>query len=132
MTTIEKFDLTYRKNDNKPLFASFEKKELMNVSKLQNYIPLYTTFFSINSTNYNTINLNQQFNVKTIDTKIGYNIYEGVLTEQQNNKEKNAKLFFKYSPLLDPIKYLQGKYETLNALQLPSFFPLSFGHVVLT
>lgn len=125
MATITKFDLTYRKNDNKPLFASFENKELMNVSKLQNYIPLYTTFFSINSTNYNTINLNQQFNVKTIDTKIGYNIYEGILTEQQDNKEKKAKLFFKYSPLLDPIKYLQGKYETLNALHLPSFFPLA-------
>ena len=62
---MPKFDLNYIKKDNKPLFANFEDINLMDVSKVQNYIPLYNKFFSINSTNYNNINLNHRFSIKS-------------------------------------------------------------------
>ena len=111
---MPKFDLTYIKKDNKPLFANFEDINLMDVSKVQNYIPLYNKFFSINSTNYNNINLNHRFSIKSIDKKLGYNKFEGILEEEGSSTvSKKENIFFKYSPLLDPIKYLNGKYENV-------------------
>jgi hypothetical protein len=104
-------DFSYRKNDNKHLFANFEDNTLLNVSKPQNYIPLYNTFFSINSTNYNTINLNQHFTIKSIDTHLEYNKYEGILEEQNDTGfllHKRNTVFFKFSPLIDPIKYINS------------------------
>lgn len=120
MTTT--IDFSYRKNDNKILFANFEDSLLTNISKTQNYIPLYNVFFDINHTNYNNINLNQHFSLKSINKKIGYNKYEGILEEfnNKNSKIKKSEIFFKYSPLLDPIKYLLGKYEDIDVLNLPS------------
>lgn len=126
-TTKTAIELTYVKNDNKLLFANFEDKKLMDVSKVQNYIPLYNKFFSIKSTNYNNINLNHRFSIKSIDTKLGYNKFEGVLEDSldpTNTTLKKEQIFFKYSPLLDPIKYLMGKYEhmekTKELLNLPT------------
>jgi len=41
----------------------------------------------------------------------------------QRNHTKNIRSFFKYSPLLDPSKYLIGKYDIddTDLLSLPSF-----------
>ena len=58
----------YKKNDNADLFKTLEKEELTNISKLQNYIPIYDRFFKLSNTNYNAINLNNNF-IKSIDTK---------------------------------------------------------------
>ena len=46
---IKNIELKYKKNDNKKLFINFENKSLLDVSKVQNYIPLYNKFFDINS-----------------------------------------------------------------------------------
>ncbi len=47
--------MNYRKNKN----ASFLKQleEILDVENVQNYIPLYTRFFELNETNWNSINL---------------------------------------------------------------------------
>ena len=44
----------YVKRRNAELFKGLE---ILNVSSVQNYIPIYNRFFSLNETNYNNINL---------------------------------------------------------------------------
>jgi hypothetical protein len=82
--------LTYKKNKN--VFDILEKT--LDVTQLQNYIPIYKRFFNINKTNWNSINLDHpplsQLTIK--DT-----IYC-----------KDTPLFFKFSPLLDPLRYITG------------------------
>ena len=47
--------LQYRKNKNIEQLSQLEK--LLDASQLQNYVPLYTLFFELNETNWNSINL---------------------------------------------------------------------------
>ena len=115
-------DLSYKKNNNKILFDSLEKKELLDLSDSQNYIPLYKNFFKLNESNYNLINLNNTLSLKEIISKESDNKFVGkVVTDK--NIERNKNIFFKLSPLLDPIKYVTGKYDILddNLLNLPNF-----------
>jgi len=113
-------EFTYKKNDNNNLFRNLENSDLTNVSKLQNYIPIYDKFFSLNDTNYNSINLNNN-SIKSIDNKINENKYTATIIDNSDN-DIVKDLFFKYSPLLDPVKYLTGKYDICdNILELPTY-----------
>ena len=121
-------EFTYKKHDNEHLFASLEKNKL-GLNKLQNYIPLYSLFFELNDANWDSINLNNAYYLHSIKSKETENIVDGVLkhvvdAKHLDCKQKlNKKVFFKYSPLLDPLKYLTGKYdiEDTTLLNLPSF-----------
>jgi len=112
--------VNYQKRKNAELFKSLEGSLLL--SKIQNYIPIYNRFFSLNDTNYNSINLNHKShisNVRKINDKFKCCIKS---TERGKEKEKeNVDIFFKMAPLLDPFKYLIGKYDTNdpNLLMLP-------------
>jgi len=113
-------EFTYKKNDNNNLFRNLENSDLTNVSKLQNYIPIYDKFFSLNDSNYNSINLNNN-SIKSIDSKINENKYTATINDNSDN-EIVTDLFFKYSPLLDPVKYITGKYDICdNILELPTY-----------
>ena len=59
------FELYYQKPRNENLLKNLEETH-MGLSYCQNFIPLYSTFFSLNDTNYNSINLNQTFNIQSI------------------------------------------------------------------
>jgi hypothetical protein len=59
-------DVNYQKRKNPDLFKSLEKPEVMNLSKIQNYIPIYDRFFALNNTNYNSVNLNHTWYVSDI------------------------------------------------------------------
>ena len=113
---------SYNKRDNSKLFSSLEKKDSANISKIQNYIPLYHKFFTLNQSNYNSINLDQSLSLYNISEKESDNKFEGVVVDK-NNKKQKKQIFFKYSPLLDPIKYIIGKYDISNVdlLNLPNF-----------
>jgi len=113
---------SYNKRDNSKLFSSLEKKDSANISKIQNYIPLYNKFFTLNQSNYNNINLDNCLSLHTISEKESDNKFEGTVVDK-NNKKQKKQLFFKYSPLLDPIKYIIGKYDISNVelLNLPNF-----------
>ena len=50
--------INYQKRKNQELFKSLEEPNTLFLSKTQNYIPIYKRFFSLNETNYNSINLN--------------------------------------------------------------------------
>ena len=52
------FELFYKKNDNTSLFKYLEKNDFV---KLQNYNPLYSTFFSQTKQTYNKFNLNHVY-----------------------------------------------------------------------
>jgi len=136
------FELYYQKPRNDNVLKNLEETR-MGLSHCQNFIPLYSTFFSLNDTNYNSINLNQLFSVQSVVYPESVN---GSEEEEQERHFKNiatasvkkradddnildVPVFFKFSPLLDPIKYLAGSYDTRNEalLHLPELnsFPIS-------
>ena len=114
-------ELNYRKNNNKELFEIINKNDLLNIENPQNYFPLYNNFFNLNYNNYNTINLNNKYRLELISEKINYNRFLGTLTDICNNK-CTKEVFIKFSPIVDPIKYMIGKYDmSYNMLELPKF-----------
>ena len=137
------FELYYQKPRNENLLKNLEETR-MGLSHCQNFIPLYSTFFSLNDTNYNSINLNQAFSIQSI---VYSESASGSKEEQEQDRHfKNiasasvkkrtdddnvdnvidVPVFFKFSPLLDPIKYLAGSYDTQNEalLHLPELHTL--------
>jgi len=115
-------EFSYKKHDNEKLFSTLEKTNL-GIKQLQNYIPLYAKFFQLTDSNWNTINLNNACYLSNINGCETTNIVNGVLKQVDTKQKINKKVFFKYSPLLDPIKYIIGKYDITDPtlLQLPSF-----------
>ena len=103
------FDIYYQKNNNSVLFKTFEEIQL---DKIQNYIPLYTRFFNLQSGNYQSINLNQHYNIISVEKTDNKNKFSCMI--QSGEKKLKTQAFFKFSPLLDPIKYMIGKYGKLD------------------
>ena len=104
------FEIYYKKNNNKKLFQDFENENYTNIGNIKNYIPLYNNFFSLNETNYNGINLNHKNKMVSIIKRETKNIFSCEISDQDENiSEKDV--FFKFSPLLDPLKYMIGKYQ---------------------
>jgi hypothetical protein len=118
-------NINYQKRKNQELFKGLEKSELLFLSKTQNYIPIYNRFFSLNETNYNNINLNHKWYISSINESNEYNknLYCCNIKNINNNKVKERDIFFKMAPLLDPFKYLIGKYNVNDEsiFNLPSF-----------
>jgi hypothetical protein len=135
--------INYEKRKNAKLFESFLEK--MGISDIQNYIPIYSQFFSLTSENYNNINLNhpvfitdikdksheldssdaeseinENLDINNNDEDYYKNIYNVILS--QNGKVFERKCFFKVSPILEPMKFLIGKYKLNDDLysQLPA------------
>ncbi len=87
------FNISYKKNDNNELFSKLETK--YGFSNLQNYIPIYQKFFSLNDNTYNNINLNHRYSIQNIKEKKGNNVY---VLELNDEKQKTTKTsFFKFS-----------------------------------
>ena len=116
-----RLEFTYKKDDNQTLFKRLEENTGFGILKAQNYIPIYNSFFALNKTNANAITLNQQWKLHDILEQETKNIFQGLLKDKSRKTER--KVYLKFSPLLDPIKYLIGKYDTTdtNLLNLPSF-----------
>lgn len=70
------------------------------IDKLQNYNPIYNQLFTLSSKNYNNIQLNQPYHFINMQTVI-----------DKMNERITQNVFIKYSPLLDPMRYMVGKYE---------------------
>jgi hypothetical protein len=115
-------EFTYRKNDNSNLFSSVVNPDGMNVTDPQNYVPLYHRFFSLSDKNYDSINLNHVKYLDNVGDMKDSNIFECEVVDDKGTRSKND-VFFKYSPLLDPVKYMMGKYDTNdeNLMKLPKF-----------
>jgi hypothetical protein len=116
------FSLYYQKNKNEELFKTLENSQL-GLHDLQNYVPLYENFFSLNDTNFNSINLNQKYYLYSlIQEESGKNTIKAQVADISNNIFER-EVFCKFSPLLDPLKYLTGKYDisSNNDIPLPQY-----------
>jgi hypothetical protein len=107
MSPIDKFCINYYKRKIIDLGEFKEEFETFNpykLSHLQQYNPTYSQFFDLNSNNYNNISLNHLHQIK--------NLHEvtNIVTQETIKKE----IFIKFSPLLDPIRYMIGKYDLSN------------------
>ena len=84
-------------------YTEEDKKNNYNAFLIKNpqtYNPIYSLLFELNENNYNSIALNHKYNM--IDLQTVKNI--------ENDTTINKDIFIKFSPLLDPIKYMTGKY----------------------
>ena len=122
--------LNYKKRKNINLFNKFQTNKQTNLDNVQNYIPIYEKFFSLNNTNWNSINLNHQWAISDIkDTKHKVDDNEHIFhcklkhISDDEDVSNSQKIFIKMAPLLDPFKYLVGKYNYNDSqlFNLPSF-----------
>ena len=79
---------------------------LDSVSEIQHYNPVYSRFFEMDETNYNRIALNHKYHIHDLKTVV-----------DDNDTKVEKDIFVKFSPLLDPLNYLRGKYD----LETPVF-----------
>jgi hypothetical protein len=112
------FSLNYRKINTRELFTSLEESEL-GIFNSKNYIPIYENYFNLNETNYNSINLNQRFYVSALSGVVDKNNIQAAVVDAFKSTPESLTIlhkpvFIKFSPLIDPVKYMSGKYENLN------------------
>lgn len=109
-------DLDYSKNNNSNLFKDLEK---MNLFHIQNYVPIYDLLFKMNADNCNSINLEIPEKILSLEKCTTYNSADVFITTKEHTKKKK-NIFFKFAPLVDPIRYMAGKYKDFY-LSLPTF-----------
>jgi hypothetical protein len=100
--------IKYQKKKNSHLFHKFKQIQLDSV---QNYNPILKRFFSLNQINWNSIQFNQTWSI--VDFKDVKSSQTNVLECRLKNGdfEDNRIAFIKMAPLLDPFKYVVGKYD---------------------
>jgi hypothetical protein len=118
--------IKYEKRKNTELFKSMQSPNFTNVYNTQNYIPIYNIFFKLNKNNFNSINLNNKWYIYNIENTINNsnNIYSCILKDKNNQSTKIKKnVFFKIAPLLDPFKYMIGRYKQIDDSNLLTQLP---------
>jgi len=109
-----KFSINYRKtkklNLEKVASTDGETYTPFDITSMQSYTPLYNRFFEMDETNYNKITLNNTYQIRDLST-----VYK-------NDEIVEKNIFVKFSPLIDPLNFLRGKYnlETEITRTLPS------------
>ena len=109
---VSKFNIRYSKINHlelNPLVESFEHSledydnnyNVFNIKQLQNYNPIYNDFFELTENNYNKIALNNKYQFYNLHTVI----------DVETNEMVKKPVFIKSGPLLDPIRYMIGKYN---------------------
>lgn len=100
-------EFTYKKNNNIELFNSFRH---LDISFCQNYIPIYNTFFNFLDVKSKSINLNTDNTLHNVIKKHSENIYNCII-KSNKNKSIQKDVFFKFSPILEPSKFIIEKYD---------------------
>ena len=113
--------IEYRKNKNTTLFQHFENTALLNVYDVQNYIPIYERFFELNATNWQNVTFSHELTLSTVVEKKGDENNYRALVVDEKEQVKEVPVFFKYSPLLDPNKYITGAYVLGKDDKLPQW-----------
>ena len=136
-------DFYYRKISPGFLKSLEESNSVHGLENIQNYLPIYTNFLNINNKNYNTVGLNSYFEPRSVVLPVpGHNAndadddgscdeydphyldVEMVDTTKPNCNPEVKGVFVKYSPLLDPIRFLSGKYSSIEMsklMELPTY-----------
>jgi len=71
------------------------------IAQLQNYNPIYSEFFVLNEKNYGRVAFNHKYHIKNLDTVV----------DIESKQELSRPIFIKYSPLLDPLRFMIGKFD---------------------
>jgi hypothetical protein len=94
-----------------------------NIQHIQQYNPLYSVFFELNEKNYNKVSFNHKYQCVFHDkSKVPTKIIDTV-----TGKIIEKELYIKFSPLIDPVRYMAGKYgatailDTDTSVKLPGF-----------
>jgi hypothetical protein len=74
------------------------------IKNLQKYNPVYSLFLENESNENEEIGLNHKYHISNLNTIVNMNTNESI----------ENPVFVKFSPLLDPIRYLIGKYKAQN------------------
>jgi len=98
MAHLEKSGITMTPDDVEAEYIPF------HIDSVQNYNPIYNIWFSLNDTNYNRITLNSAHQLVDMNTVL----------HSQTNTHLSRPVFIKYSPLLDPVRYMVGKYDSVK------------------
>ena len=108
--------VNYHKRKNAELFKSLDSSDSLFLSTAQNYIPIYQRFFSLNETNFNHVNLNHKWHISNVNSSDRENshMFNCRLKNVITGKTKDRNVFVKTAPLLDPYKYLIGKYDVTD------------------
>jgi len=81
-----------------------------DIQNLQKYNPIYSLFFELNESNQSSLSLKHKNNIVDLYTVMNT---DNIIIDQKSS-------FVKFSPLLDPVKYMIGKYnvedDTLTTL----------------
>jgi hypothetical protein len=88
--------------DNKNNYNPF------HLNKIQIYNPSYNLFFKLSEDEYNNICLNHKYCISNLINII----------DQETKEPIEKNIFIKYSPLLDPLKYMIGKYKNDETIYL--------------
>jgi hypothetical protein len=86
--------------------------EPFKINNLQQYNPLYSIFFELSKKNYDSISLNHKYIIKDLKN----------ISDIKTDLVHEKNVFVKFSPLIDPIRYMAGKYGLSNdIIQLPIY-----------
>jgi hypothetical protein len=143
-TTMEFY---YRKASLK-IPNALERIKKLETNNIQNFLPIYLQFLNLTNKNYNSVVLNSRYELVNVfddepvddgvsaagtgddETSPDPHYIVGEVIDTENAQSTNANharidksIFIKYSPLLDPIKYLSGKYDVADKtlLSLPKY-----------
>jgi len=106
---MEEFAFSYSKPDRGALFASAEDISGLELYEQQSFSPIYTKFFVMNETNWDATAFNQPLQVCSfVSNKDRHRVVGNVRNASGNASPKD--MFLKYTPLIDPIKYMTDKY----------------------
>ena len=99
-------DLEYLEKQYSELVASRktsdpESYNPFQITNLQLYNPIYKLFFELNENNIQRISLNHPLHMETLTT----------VFDVKSAKPLEKPVFIKYSPLLNPVRYMIGKYS---------------------
>ena len=84
---------------------------LFSIKKIQSYYPILELFTTLEESNYNNITLNHKYQFLSLNS----------VFDISQNKEITKNVFIKCSPLINPTKYLVGKYKLDDTIYtLPS------------
>jgi hypothetical protein len=72
-----------------------------NINGLQHYNPIYSCFFELNETNVQKTTLKHKYAIHDLQTVV----------DTETGELVPKSVFIKFSPLLDPVKYMIGKYD---------------------
>jgi hypothetical protein len=72
------------------------------IQKIQNYQPIYSHYFEMTENNYNNVSFYHRYFFHSLNS----------IVDVSTNEIIEKPVFIKYSPLLDPLRYMNGKYNT--------------------